>query len=70
MITITVNTETKYIPEGMSLRQVMLAYTPYGDEATIVIHNGGYIKSIDLNSDEITVKDGDVINIVPLIIGG
>ena len=69
-MTITVNGENKEVSEGLSLRQALITFTPYGEEATIIIRNGEYIKSIDLNSDDIKVTDGDSIDIVPLIIGG
>ena len=67
---INVNGEQKEVSEGMSLRQALISFTPYGDEATIIVRNGEYIKSIDLNSDEPKVSEGDEISIVPLIIGG
>lgn len=67
---ILVNGEAKEISEGTSLRQVLMLFTPYGEEATIVIRNGQYYKSIELETDDIKVSDGDVIEIVPLIIGG
>ena len=70
MINITVNGETKEIAEGTSLRQVLSDFTPYGEEATIVIQNGKYHKSIDLQNDDIKVEENDKIDIVPLIIGG
>ena len=69
-MTITVNGEKKEVGEDLSLRQVLITFTPYGEEATIIIRNGEYIKSIDLNSDDIKVTEGDNIDIVPLIIGG
>lgn len=67
---VKVNGEMKEVEEGLSLRQALVMFTPYGDEATIVIRNGEYIKSIDLNSDDIKVTEGDTVDIVPLIIGG
>ena len=70
MIKITVNGEIKEIAEGTSLRQVLKDFTPYGEEATIIIQNGKYYKSIDLQDDEIKAAENDKIDIVPLIIGG
>ena len=69
-MTITVNGEKKEVNEGLSLRQALITFTPYGEEATIIIRNGEYIKSIDLNSDDVVVEEGDNIDKVPLIIGG
>ena len=67
---ITVNGEQKEVEENLSLRQALARFTPYGEEATIVIQNGESVKSIDLENDELKVSDGDKIEIVPLIIGG
>lgn len=69
-MTILVNGERKEVSKGISLRQVLLNFSPYGEEATIVIHNGASIKSIDLENDDILVSEGDRVDIVPLIIGG
>lgn len=70
MFKITVNGDVKEIAEGTSLRQVLAEFTPYGEEATIVIQNGKYYRSIDLTNDDISVSVNDKIDIVPLIIGG
>lgn len=66
---ITVCGELREETQGITLKEVMLKYTPYGEEAVICIQNGNAYKSIDI-SDDISVCEGDVIDIVPLIIGG
>jgi len=67
---ITVNSEKKEVPEGISLKEVLDIFTPYGEEATIIVQNGTYHKSIDLDGYTDKVSEGDDIQIVPLIIGG
>lgn len=66
---ITVLGETRNELEGIMLKEVMEKYTPYGEEAVICVHNGNAHKSIDI-PDDIVVSEGDVVDIVPLIIGG
>lgn len=66
---ITVLGEIRNEREEITLKEVMEKYTPYGEEAVICVHNGNAHKSIDL-PDDILVSEGDVIDIVPLIIGG
>lgn len=66
---ITVLGETRNELEGITLKEVMEKYTPYGEEAVICVHNGNAHKSIDI-PDDIVVSEGDVVDIVPLIIGG
>ncbi len=70
MINITVNGEKKPAEENLSLREALERFTPYGEEATIVVYNGKAYKSIDLEDDAPVLTEGDDINIVPLIIGG
>lgn len=66
---ITVLGETRNELEGIMLKEVMEKYMPYGEEAVICVHNGNAHKSIDI-PDDIVVSEGDVVDIVPLIIGG
>ena len=66
---ITVCGEIREENEDITLKEIMQKYTPYGDEAVICVQNGNAYKSIDI-AENLPVCEGDVIDIVPLIIGG
>lgn len=55
--------------EGATLAQAIEAFSPYGEEAVICRLNGQMVRSID-DTAAYTLRDGDTLEIYPLIIGG
>lgn len=66
---VTICDEPRTLPEGTTFQEAVARFTPYGDEATICKLNGQSVKSIDMD-ETCPLKEGDVIEIYPLIIGG
>lgn len=66
---ITVDGYVREVPEGTSLAEALALFSPYGDEATVARVNGVPHKSVD-EPKEIVLREGDVIDIYPLVIGG
>ena len=66
---IQVNGEIKDIAPGASLANALALFSPYGDEATVVRVNGTPFKSVDA-IDNVSLSNGDVLDIYPLVIGG
>ncbi len=69
LMKITVNGGMQEINEGATLACALDLFSPYGDEATIARVNGTPHKSVD-ETDKISLHEGDVIDIYPLVIGG
>ena len=69
MITVTICGEKRFLDETASLADAIESYSPYGEEAVICRYNGQIIRSIDETS-QMTLSDGDTLDIFPLIIGG
>ena len=61
--------EARRLPAGTTLAQAIEAYSPYGQEAVICRLNGQMVRSID-DTEAHVLRDGDVLEIYPLIIGG
>jgi len=68
-IAVTILGERVSLPTGTTVHQAIAQYTPYGEEATVCRLNGETVRSIDPEHDP-AMKDGDVLEIYPLIIGG
>lgn len=66
---VTVCGEPRTLEPGATLREAVARFTPYSDEATICKLNGAAVKSIDMDAPQ-PLREGDVIEIYPLIIGG
>ena len=68
-IRVTVCDTVRVLSEGTTLKQAIEAFSPYGDEAVICRLNGTMVRSIDDTASQI-LRDGDILMIYPLIIGG
>lgn len=66
---VTICGESIQLDEGTTLLDAVTRHSPYGSEATICRLNGRPVKSIDMD-DATALKEGDVVDIFPLIIGG
>lgn len=68
-IQVTICGETCRLAAGATLAQAIEACSPYGQEAVICRLNGQMVRSID-DTEAHVLRDGDVLEIYPLIIGG
>ena len=68
-IQVTICGETCRLAAGATLAQAIEACSPYGQEAVICLLNGQMVRSID-DTEAHVLRDGDVLEIYPLIIGG
>jgi len=67
---ISLNNKEIEVQEGINLLQLIIEQSPYGEDAVVCNVNGLTYRSIDDGINEIIVKEGDNIEIFPLVIGG
>ena len=68
-VAVTILGESVSLPAGTTVQQAIAQYTPYGEEAVVCRLNGETVRSIDPEHDP-EMREGDVLEIYPLIIGG
>ncbi len=68
-IRVTICGEACRLAAGATLAQAIETYSPYGQEAVICRLNRQMVRSID-DTEAHVLRDGDVLEIYPLIIGG
>lgn len=68
-IQVTICGQLQQLAADTTAAQAIARFTPYGEEAVICRLNGQVIRSIDANPD-LLMREGDVLEIYPLIIGG
>ncbi len=66
---VAINGEVCDVDDHLTVRGAIARYSPYGDDALICHLNGDVIKSIDDEADT-ALKDGDTLDMYPLVIGG
>ena len=57
------------VDDGCTVAEAIAEYSPYGDEALICKLNGEIVRSID-ESGSAPLKEGDRLEMYPLIVGG
>ena len=57
------------VDAGYTVPEAIAEYSPYGDDALICKLNGEIIRSID-ESSSVPLKEGDRLEMYPLIVGG
>ena len=66
---IEINGEVREVECGYTVPQAIAEFSPYGEDALICKLNGEIIRSID-ESGNVTLHEGDVLEMYPLVIGG
>ena len=64
-----INGERMEFEEAPSIHEVIVRYSPYGEDALICKLNGEIIRSID-PLDALMLHEGDTLDMFPLVIGG
>ncbi len=66
---VAINGDVCEVDNNLTLKQALEQYSPYGTEALICHLNGEVVKSID-DALDVTLAEGDTLDMYPLVIGG
>ena len=66
---VVIDGEAREVDEGFTARMAVEQFSPYGEVALICKLNGEIIRSID-ESGDVVLKEGDNLEMYPLVIGG
>ena len=66
---VVIDGEAREVDEGFTARMAVEQFSPYGEDALICKLNGEIIRSID-ESGDVVLKEGDNLEMYPLVIGG
>lgn len=66
---VEIDSVVREVDDGYTVPQAIADFSPYGEDVLICKLNGEIIRSID-ESGEVVLKEGDKLEMYPLIVGG
>ena len=66
---VEIDSVVREVDDGYTVQDAIAQFSPYGDEALICKLNGEIVRSID-ESGSAALKEGDRLEMYPLIVGG